>query len=72
MKSKLAKGSKIANRDTDRPRPQNPLQTDKPVPHHYVNHMINHATAQGFGYGMLISDMNGHRLMGHQHVMGGY
>ena len=63
MKEK--KGSKFVDDATNRPTLQRPPQTLAALPHQYVEHMINHATAQGMGYGLLLTDMNARRLMGH-------
>ena len=60
------KSPKFVDEATNRPTLQRPPQTLAPLPHQYVEHMINHATAQGFGYGMMSTDANGHRLMGHR------
>jgi hypothetical protein len=59
-------GKKVSN-EVSRPTPQNPLQSDKKIVDHskYVESQINHAPAAAFGYGLMPTDANGHRLMHH-------
>jgi len=65
MKEK--KVSKLVEKNTDRTQPPpNPLQTVKPPPAKYVEHITNHG-AQALGYGMLRTDGNAHALAGHPH-----
>ena len=66
MPKSKSKVAKIVQKNTDSEQPQNPLQTNRPPPAKYVEHITNHG-AQALGYGMLRTDGNAHALAGHPH-----
>ena len=65
MKTTSEKVAKAVSKAVNRPTPQNPLQSDKKIEDHskFVESRTNNPMSQG--YGMLTTDANGHRLMGH-------